>query len=54
MGKVVIHKIEGHGWFIRLKSEMGIVAGKTKYETKEDAIEAARKMHGDKHIEVEE
>lgn len=53
--KVVVYKLPGQdGWYIKLVTNVGVTAGKTRYESKEAAEAAARAQYPNVAIEIEE
>jgi hypothetical protein len=53
--KVIIYQLSGQSsWYIMLESSNGVLVGKTCYATKQEAEEAARSLHPDLEIMVQE
>jgi len=50
----IVCQIPGReGWFIKLVSSDGVYAGESSYASMEAAIDAARQLHSERKIEVE-
>lgn len=52
--KVIISQLTPGHWTIKLVSAVAASAGRTTYPTREAAIAAAKEMHPEKQIEVDE
>jgi len=52
--QAIVHQVPGReGWFIKLVSSIDVFAGELSYPTMEAAVDAARQLHPDKEIEIE-
>ena len=53
--KVIVYRLPGQdGWYIKVVSNVGVSAGKTRYESKEAATAEAHQRHPNVEIEIEE
>ncbi len=52
--EVIVRHIKNQGWIIVVKSSAGVVAGRTSYSTKEEAISEAQRRNPGANIEIEE